>query len=543
MIRLVQRKLIIPRGDTGTFSVPVLSSYNSGDKAVFSIIDPRTHRRVYSQLMDVTNSVISVRFEHGDTVNLPVGKYLWDIKFYQDPIIDEGQIIGGREVDSYYAAFTLPECEVRPTGDNMLMADDSPGSTLTPQQINAINAALLALSEAVAKTESNVSHYPTIIDGEWNVWDANLGDYATTGIEATGNGIASIEKTNTQGLVDTYTVNFTDGNSFSFTVTNGDSGVYYGTTSPTNPNVNVWINPDGASWDATIKPQILADLSFNRVTSLNSTSLASNSVIEAIGTPTYITDFSPYGAYNLTLSGWYVFARIQAPEGKKVGANTTITGAAGYIATLNNSYVDVAVRFDVAAESQTVTVVWDDTPDIFVFKATDLAVRNLDYRTTFYVYDIAPYTTWEYALTTDTKFVSGKRYFVQSNDNTYTEVIEGSDWVADGDIAENTYYNHKNVTFSGMARNVTYKCDEIIDCPQIYVLPEIEDDTHGCWYEIRLRHNGSYSSTLQVPDGVKVATEHTQAETAGLNMVDLHYSNVGGVKLWRFLNTHSTIPS
>lgn len=224
MIRLIQRRLIIPRGDTGTFSVPVLSSYNSGDAAVFSIIDPKTQRRIYNKLMYVTDSVISVRFEHGDTVNLPVGKFLWDIKFYQDPIIDEGQVVGGKEVDSYYAAFTMPECEVRQTGDNLLTADDAPGSTLTPQQVNTINATLLALNEAIEKTETNVTHYPTIIDGVWNVWDANLEGYAATGVEATGNGIAFIEKTNTEGLVDTYTVNFTDGTAFLYNVTNG-SGI------------------------------------------------------------------------------------------------------------------------------------------------------------------------------------------------------------------------------------------------------------------------------------------------------------------------------
>ena len=71
----------------------------------------------------------------------------------------------------------------------------------------------------------------------------------------------------------------------------------------------------------------------------------------------------------------------------------------------------------------------------------------------------------------------------------------------------------------------------------------VEDDGHGAWYEIRLRHSGSFSSTLVVPEGVKVATEHTQAETAGMNMVDLHYMSIDGVKLWRFMNTHSSLPT
>ncbi len=40
----------------------------------------------------------------------------------------------------------------------------------------------------------------------------------------TGNGIASIEKTGTQGLVDTYTITYTDGTTTTFTVTNGEKG-------------------------------------------------------------------------------------------------------------------------------------------------------------------------------------------------------------------------------------------------------------------------------------------------------------------------------
>lgn len=41
---------------------------------------------------------------------------------------------------------------------------------------------------------------------------------------ATGNGIESITKTGTQGLVDTYTITMTDGSTATFTVTNGQDG-------------------------------------------------------------------------------------------------------------------------------------------------------------------------------------------------------------------------------------------------------------------------------------------------------------------------------
>lgn len=275
-----------------------------------------------------------------------------------------------------------------------------------------------------------------------------------------------------------------------------------------------------------------------RVLTLDNTPLLDNGgTLEAAGIPVYVSDVTDYAAYGLTDTGWYVFARINAPDGVTVSGSTTVTGAAA-ILTPGANHVDVAVRFEVAAQLQSVTIAWGTVSETFWFRASDLAVRNLDYRTTFYIYDIAPFATWSYALTTDTAFVENKKYYTES-DGVYTlaEVTVGETVPAD------TYYNHSKLTFSGMARNVTYKFDEIVDCPQEYILPEIEDDGHGAWFEIQLRHAGSYSSTLVVPEGVKIATEHTQAETAGMNMVDLHYLSIDGIKIWRFMNTHSSIPT
>lgn len=56
----------------------------------------------------------------------------------------------------------------------------------------------------------------------------DTGDTGETGPQgptgATGNGISSITKTGTVGLVDTYTIAFTNGTSTTFTVTNGEDG-------------------------------------------------------------------------------------------------------------------------------------------------------------------------------------------------------------------------------------------------------------------------------------------------------------------------------
>lgn len=319
----------------------------------------------------------------------------------------------------------------------------------------------------------------------------------------------------------------------------------------------------------------------SKVQSLTDTGLACGTVIEAVGIPVYVDDVTEYADFGITETGWYVFARISAPGGMRVTGDTDIEGAAGCVASAGADHIDVAVLFDVAAVSQTVVIDWGGYTESFVFKATDLAVRNLDYRVTFYVYDVDEFATWEYTFATDATFDATKFYWVQQEDGTYAaatvtagEAIPAYYTSDDGTTytqvagtfeagvtyytkSEDTYteatvtvgdpipayYVHSKVTFEGMTRNITYRCRTIIDCPVVFNLPVIEDETHGAWFEIRFQHSGSFSSTLNVPEGVKVATEHTQPEAEGINVVDLHYTVINDLKIWRFLNTHSSIPT
>lgn len=277
-----------------------------------------------------------------------------------------------------------------------------------------------------------------------------------------------------------------------------------------------------------------------RVSSLTELDLAPGSVIEAVGIPAYIKaeSLSDYSAYGLTAEGWYVFARITAPDGVTVTAETTVEGAAGAIITAGADHVDVAVLFGVTAESQKITVTWGGTSEGFVFKADDLAVRNLDYRTTFYIYDITPYCHWDYALTTDATFVADKNYYTKDGDEyTLAEVTAGEA------VPAETYYNHSKLHFEGMVANVTYRLDEIVDCPIEIVLPVVAEDGHGAWFEIQMRYDGSYSCTLLPPEGVKIGTAQTQAQSEGVNTIDLQYTDAGDVKMWTLLNTHSNIPA
>ena len=64
----------------------------------------------------------------------------------------------------------------------------------------------------------------TIQNGYWYIDGVNTNQSAVGISGATGNGISNIAKTSTEGLVDTYTITYTNGTTTTFTVTNGTNG-------------------------------------------------------------------------------------------------------------------------------------------------------------------------------------------------------------------------------------------------------------------------------------------------------------------------------
>lgn len=194
MIRLIQRKLIIPRGDTGSFSIEPITEASSGDAAVFTIFDKLTHTKIFSKTVEIKGNLITFSFTHNDTVNLIPGRYLWDIKFYKNPVYADGELINGEEINSYYAAFSLPECEIKQTGDNLLISPTAPTATLSSNQLDIINSALNQIAIAVNQTIANVEHYPVIINGNWHTWNAQQQQYINTGISAAGDSTTKADK-------------------------------------------------------------------------------------------------------------------------------------------------------------------------------------------------------------------------------------------------------------------------------------------------------------------------------------------------------------
>lgn len=119
MIRLISRRLIIPCGDTGSFTVPVLTNTEGEGIAIFSIINPVTHEIIFRKNVVAENNILTIEFTHNETLNLPIGRYVWDIKYYVNPVYENGEIVDGSEVNSYYASFSLPICEIKRSSDKM----------------------------------------------------------------------------------------------------------------------------------------------------------------------------------------------------------------------------------------------------------------------------------------------------------------------------------------------------------------------------------------------------------------------------------------
>ena len=118
MIKLIQRRLVIPRGDTGYFTIPVLTSAaGKNTVAIFSILNLGNGTVVYQKEGSIADGIIRVDFTHEETKDLPLGKYVWDMKTYINPEYKNGILINGDEVHSYYAGFEYPVCEITLTRD------------------------------------------------------------------------------------------------------------------------------------------------------------------------------------------------------------------------------------------------------------------------------------------------------------------------------------------------------------------------------------------------------------------------------------------
>lgn len=147
------------------------------------------------------------------------------------------------------------------------------------------------------------------------------GDTGSTG--ATGNGIASITKTGTVGLVDTYTVLYTDGTSTTFTVTNGQNGT--GSVADVLVNgTSVLDGQDAKILIKTINSNSITgsgNLNVGTVTSVNNIAPISGDVTLTANDVDALPDSTKYGA-DLSYSSNTL--QILDQDGNSLGSPVTI---------------------------------------------------------------------------------------------------------------------------------------------------------------------------------------------------------------------------
>ena len=182
-------------------------------------------------------------------------------------IIEEGGVGGSYKIKDSYA--TLADLEAaHPTGaagDAYLVGDpahvyvwaEDSASWKDGGAFSAIAGPAGNGITSIEKTSTAglVDTYTiTFDDGDTETFNVTNGAPGADGED--GVGIVSIEKTSTVGLVDTYTITLTDGNTYDFTVTNGSggSGVPEGGTTgqvlakKSNADGDVeWVNQSGGS--------------------------------------------------------------------------------------------------------------------------------------------------------------------------------------------------------------------------------------------------------------------------------------------------------
>lgn len=320
---------------------------------------------------------------------------------------------------------------------------------------------------------------------------------SSTDTQYAGRGTAILRMTNILGLV-------VKSRDYRFTVE--DSLVNDTEADPPQP-FESWVNKVLAAKDEINNALMeVESVACNRSYPANVSLIADNNVYDVSGVPQYLTTEMAqlYTGKIDAESGWYWFGGVIAPNGMKV-EKQAFQFYGSKDAMLHgqpndgDDRITVAIRFDALGSPVGFHVKWNSTmqnADPFTFRCTDLAIRNLDYKTTYYVYNLEPY-----AVVTDEK-----------------------------------------VTFEGMTPNVTYQYKERLSKPVEIILPDIEDeDGHGVWLELQLYFTGVFSCTLVPPEGVVIKKAPTPTIASGYNVLDLMYYNIDGVKCWRVQNTQSTI--
>lgn len=198
-------------------------------------------------------------------------------------------------------------------------------------------------AEQSAQTAASYTGHPAYIgaNNNWYVWDTDTGAYVDSGVEALGQGIVSIVKTSTSGLVDTYTITYTGGSTSTFDVTNGADGtdgvgIVSITKTGTSGSVDTYTITftDGNSTTFDVTNGTAPDITMTATADALSSATPTVTVTKGgtLSNPTYALAFSglkgPQGAQGAT-----------GPTGNGI-ASIAKTGTSGLVDTYTITYTN-----------------------------------------------------------------------------------------------------------------------------------------------------------------------------------------------------------
>ena len=153
-----------------TVIVPLKFYYDYGQILQFAGIDlPNTYEVHFANSKDESKATVVLGDENGVEIPSEYFKnkviYAW---LYMHETNSDGETL-------YTVKIPL---EQRPKPDY-----EEP---YEPEQEALITQAIATLNDAIDKTAANVTHYPTVIDDYWYVYDANTDSYVNTHTRTTG---------------------------------------------------------------------------------------------------------------------------------------------------------------------------------------------------------------------------------------------------------------------------------------------------------------------------------------------------------------------
>jgi len=295
----------------------------------------------------------------------------------------------------------------------------------------------------------------------------------------TGNGIATIQKTSTSGLIDTYTITYTDGNTSTFSITNGKDGedgeVSQEQLDETNSHLdhlskvsNLFekITATGTNITLNDTSNTIMKLNLDTTTSSQNTPTGKNLYHMQSATPNSSTSYTinnnnSIRIYNTSASWRSAYTELTVPAGDYAFSfqSTVVSGAKQVIIqkVIDGTVTDFKTM---TVTNETTFTLDSETLLRFVFYSTtgtntagDVTYSNIQLEVGSSVTSFEPYTGGQPAPSPSYP----QEIHVIKGNNTIS--IAGNIWNQNDPSVQNGYYSIQGTfTSDNNYRCVTYKC-------------------------------------------------------------------------------------